>query len=451
MVKSLGILTLSLLLLLFPVSEARAELNAQTSSHFEAAFDVRLKLKLHDTLLRTQTKLELKLGHLENLKLSESEFQQRWSSEFKTITQDYLQEQMENYQLDTNQINAIKSKLAKLNWTEFSSFFLLKVKSLKAFVRHVGAGMFMAVVLTNILQAIFPIILSVLGMNPMIGIIMLNIPTTLPVIYAYQLVGNSLYRIKLTEAVGGKEAYLKLKELQKDVLKNLDIAHIHDHILPLDFSGDTIVIPKQSLLTQVAQFFGLKKDRLTLKTLKKFMTEQKIDDQLAWGLVNSPKLSQQDKIALLMTHFHESLELDKRAALRLSFSANFTELNLHTQNWNSTSEWVKQTLNSKSEHDIFFHLERMPDELSPQELSAIWEEILLPEFSKSEQLSYVQMRKAVVKFHAYKLEVETIDHRTMTTELRQKFLQYLGSAMQSKAKGCFNTHQQVIESLLKSL
>lgn len=448
--KYFSVLTLSLLLLFLPVAQVRAELNTQISSPFEAAFDIQMKLKLHDTLLRTQTKLELKLGHLESLKLPEKEFQQQWTNEFRTITQDYLQEQMETFQFNAKQINAVKSKLRSLNWAEFSSFFLTKVKALKSFVRLSGSGVFMALVLTNILQFVFPIILSVLGMNPLIGIIMLNIPVTLPVIYAYQLVDNSLYRMKLIKAIGGKEAYLQYQEIQKEVMKNLDIAHIQDHILPLDLAGDTVVIPRQTIVTKVSQFFGLKKELLSIKTLREFMIDQKINDQLAWGLLNAPQLSQQDKIAMLMMHFHESLEQEQRSALRLRFSANFSELNRQVENWSSVSEWVKKTLTSKSEQDLFYHLERMPEELRPQELSAIWEEILLPELSKKEQLNYTQMRKSVLQFHAYKLEVETIDHKTMTSELRQKFLQYFSSAMQSKAKGCFNTHQQVIETLLKS-
>lgn len=436
----------SFTLIWLPVQQAQAQLGPKT----EMAVDAHLKLRLHSTLLRTQTQLDLKLGHLQSLQLPEEQFLAEWTKEFKLITNNYVAEQMENHSFDSRQISAVKRQLSKLNWQEFSAYFLKQVAHLKSFTRLSGVGLFSAVVLTNILQWIMPFVLSAIGLNPIWGIIMLQVPTTLPVIYAYQLATGFLYKMKLIKALGSREAYEQYKKIQKLSLQELNLKHIQDHILGLDQNGSAVIIARPNPLTQVSQMLGFKKDQLTLKTLKSFMQEQKIEDNFAWGIANDTQLKAQDKVAMILTHFQDSLEANQRAQLRLRFSDSFTIITRNVENWGQISSWVDQTIKSKSPQDLFYHLERMPDELRPQELSAIWEEILLPELSKNEQISYTQMRRAVKKFHAYKLEVEKLDHRSMTPQLREKFFDYFQVSMKTKKQGCFNTHQQVIETLLKS-
>lgn len=445
--RELIIFLFSITLIWLPVQQSKAELTPR----IEMAMDAHLKLRLHSTMLRTQNQLDLKLGHLRSLNLPEEKFLDAWTEEFKLITNDYLQEQMSIHSFDSKQVLTLKQQMSKLNWREFSRYFIDQVTLLKSFTRISGVGLLLVIVLTNILQIVLPFVLSAVGYSPIWAIILLKIPTTLPIIYAYQLTDNMVYKLKLTRALGGKEAYEQYKDLLNASLKSLNIKHIQDHILPLDQQGIAVIIPRPSPITQVSQLFGLRKDQLTLNTLKKFMIEQNIEDQLAWSLANDKKLNSQDRVAMLMTYFHNNLDSADSSQLRLRFSKSFTTISKDVDNWKEVSSWISETLKAQSIHDLFFHLQRMPEELRPQELTAIWDEILLPELAKNELLSYTQMRRSVSRFHAYKLQVASLDHMKMTPELKEKFFDYFQQSINTDKYGCFNTHQQVIETLLKKL
>lgn len=412
------------------------------------ASDAHLKLRLYSSLKRTQKRIDLSLSQLRSQNLPENEFLDAWSKEFRRITQDYVQLQMQQNKWDTRQISAVKRKLSKLNWHAFGKMFLSQTKHLKTFLRHRGPGVFSALVLTNILQLVFPFVLGALGYNPMWAAILLKIPTTLPVIYAYQIVEDQFYKVRLVRELGGKEKYKKFMELNKRSLEGLNLKHIQDHILPLDARGDAVVINRPKPILSLLQMMGLKKEEMTLHTVKDFMIEHNIEDPLAWGFMNDDHLGSQDRLAMIVTHFHDQLSTDLKAKFRLRFSESFTTIRNAPVQWRSTSRWVDNILKSQSTQDIFERLEQLPDHLKPQELSEVWDQVLLPELARSEQLSYRQIRRLIKDFHSFKIKTYQLSDAEMSLELREEFLSYFRNALSPSSRNCFNTHQDVLQRLM---
>lgn len=431
-----------------PLGHAQNAPPVQEAPWLEMASDAHLKLRLYSTLKLTQKKLDSSLTELQSQSLPEDEFLDAWSKEFRRITQDYVQLQMEQSKWDTRQISAVKRKLSKLNWHAFGKMFLSQTKHLKTFLRHKGPSLFSVLVLTNILQLIFPFILGSLGYNPLWAAILLKIPTTLPVVYSYQLISHQFYKLRLTQELGSKKAYQEFVELNKASLNGLNMKHIQDHILPLDAQGDAVVIKRPRPVLHVLQMLGLKKETMTLYSARRFMIENEIDDPLAWGLVNDDQLTTQDRLAMLVTHFHDELPPKQMAKFRLRFAESFTTLRNAPVEWRSTYNWVEKVLRSQSTQDIFESLQEMPDHLRPQELSEVWDQVLLTELAKGEQLSYRQIRSLINGFHSFKVKTYKLSQAEMTTELKEEFLSYFKNALSPSTRNCFNTHEQVLQRLM---
>lgn len=431
-----------------PATYAQVKETPTNAPWIEMASDAHLKLRLYSSLKRTQKRIDLSVQQVRAKNLPENEFLDAWSKEFRQITQDYVHLQMQQNKWDTRQMSAVKRKLSKLNWRAFGEIFLSQTKHLKTFLRHRGPGVFGAVVLTNILQLVFPFVLAALGHNPMWAAVLLKIPTNLPVIFAYQVVENQFYKVRLMRELGGQKEYQKFVKLNKKSLDGLNLKNIQDHILPLDAKGDAVAISRPRPILSLLQMLGFKKEELTLHTVKDFMIKHNIDDPLAWGFMNDDQLATQDRLAMIVTHFHDQLSARLKSKFRLRFSESFTTIRNAPVQWRSTSSWVENVLKSKSTQDIFEQLERLPAHLKPQELSEIWDQVLLPELARSEQLSYKQIRRLIKDFHSFKIKTFKFTNEEMTLELREEFLRYFRNALAPSSRDCFNTHRDVLLRLM---
>lgn len=406
-------------------------------------------MRLMNTVIQTNKRLELALGTLERENLASDEFDRKWALEFEKITKDYIEEQMSAGPLSKLDKNILRNFFKKLRWSEISQIHLKMWKKLRPIARAKGVTLMASLVVANILNYVVPYTLILLG-QPYLGAVIFAAPVNPPTIFIYQVISRVKMEIELRRELGSFKEVREYRALNKQVREELALYKTTDFLVgrPLE-DGSQFRLAKSSLLDTVSRIFGLRKNDMTIKGIQGFLKDEDRLSTLYERLLKDADLSEPVKAAMLIQEI-STRDPELFSKFKLRFSRYLVSSQRAPLEMEVLEMWVAKTLKSKSAEDIYQNLLEAPEEIHPYHLLTTWEQILLPELASGEQLSYKQMRALTTRFTSFRLKKDLFLEELDATSVKTDFLRYFRSNLDVKRGSCFHTPAEVIGHLLKA-
>lgn len=410
--------------------------------------DVELKLRLLNTMIRTEAKLEFVLGQLEAQGLSPEKFDAAWEQSFAEITQDYVQTQSRLGGLSQHDQGILSKFLKNFHWRELSRLHLKIWRNLKNTTRSKGLGLAGALVLGNILNWVVPYTLTLLG-QPYLAAIVFAAPVNPPSILLHHAITSVLLERKMRVLLGSKAALNEYRALDRRVLEALSLEKKGDYFTLVELpEGKIFSARAQSFLGSIRQIFGLSSKQLNSAEIKRFLKKEQVDDLIVMGLLNDPLLSEEVKVSMVI----QELTKFEHGALFQSFKLHFADFlvqrPLRRVSTQSLESWARTFTSAKSQQDIYTAIMRSPIDVHPYHLLTTWEQIILPELVRRDIIEYAQMRRLVSSFLAFKVQKEMALEDLTSHQTINDLGQYFRVSMGNGRNQCFRTQQEVIKSLL---
>lgn len=407
-----------------------------------------MKLRLLNTMLKTEAKLELALGELEAQKLSPEKFDAAWEQSFAEITQEYVQTQSRLGGLSKQDQGLLSKLLTHFRWRELSRLHLKVWRNLKNTTRAKGPGLAGALVLANILNWVVPYTLTLLG-QPYLAAIIFAAPVNPPTIFLHHAVTSVLLERKMRALLGSKEAVREYRALDRKVLEVLLLEKKGDYFTPVELgSGDVFYARSQSLLGSIAQLFGLSSRQLNSKQIKRFLRKKQYDDDIIKGLLNDSLLSEEVKVSMVIQELTKNVHGELFQSFKLHFSEFLIKRPIRQVSIDSLESWVRSFRRAKSAQDIEAAIMRSPIDVHPYHLLTTWEQIILPELVRGDIIEYAQIRRLVARFLSFKVQKEISIAELTSQQTIRDLGQYFRGAMGNGSTQCFRSQQEVIKSLL---
>lgn len=439
-------LILIIQLLLGPLAWAQ---EVQSSQLQQYHWDLELKSNLFNSMVRTNERLNLKWNELESRSLAPADFDRQWAQNFQEITREYVETQLKIGGFDSRQMGPIRQALNRVNWDQASQLFSKTFRSMRNFARVHGTSLLAVLIVSNITQWIMIPVLTMIG-QPLLALIVMNFPTTIPTIYLHHVITNAQLERQMRLKFGSREAYREYKALDKRVLQTLKLNSMRDVLIPLEGGEDLVALRRTGLITSIAQHLGLAEDHLNLATMRRFLQNAQLTDPVLWGLLNDRNLGEKTKLIMMIHHLHNNSEPEIFAKFKLHFSKSFASVSSDLSGLASLERWTIALMASRSPQDIEQLLLRIPRDVPPPHFIAAWSEVILPELAKGDQLSYGQIRQLTKRFFGLKVQMEVDPQEWNHQRLAAEFSQYFNSSLNSGLRACYRSQSEVIRQLLSA-
>ncbi len=410
---------------------------------------VDLKLRLMNTIIQTNQRLELVLGSLEREGASHEEFERKWALEFEAIAKNYIEEQMRLGAVTTADKRVLRKFFEQLKWDELSQLHLKTWRKLRPIARAKGVTLMAALVVVNILNYVVPYTLTLLG-QPYLGAVIFAAPVNPPTVFVYQSIARIKTEIEMRKILGGAKGVRAFRELDRKVLAELSLVRATDYFTALPASEDMAIrVREGGLFDTVIRLFGLRSEDLSLNGLKRFLKDEKALSPIYEQILRDRDLSESVKTSLIIHNLSQE-DGTLFSKFKIRFSKNIVKRPRIPLEMTSLEAWVARVLKSKSAEDIFFQLQNTPSKVHPFHLLTTWEQVILPELAHGEQLSYREMRSLTTRFNAFRLKKELFLEEMSVQSVRADMQRYFRGALRRGAKACFHTPGEVIGQLLKA-
>lgn len=409
--------------------------------------DVDLKMRLMNTLVQTQKRLELSLTGLESQNLSPERFDQEWTKSFREITEEYINKQSEIAGLSTEDKKPVRGMMHSLRWSELSQLHLKLWRKSKVIARTSGVNLLGSLIIANILNYVIPYFLTLMG-QPVLAAIIFIAPVNPPTIFLHHAVSSMQFEMRMRKLIGGKQAVKDYRKLNEDILKELALVKKTDYFVPaLGEEPVYFIASNTNIKATIAKKFGLASEQLSIGEIRQFFVREGLTEPAYMGLLDDPILEERVKVIMIINHLSTDTRPDLFARFKLRFSKFMVAMPSSPQEVDSIYQWVRSITQSKSTQDIHTLISRAPRDIHPFHLLSVWEEIIIPELARGDQLNYRQMRKLASGFHMFKIKKE-LD----LTELRSgpviaELSAYFTESMDLSRRSCFRSQQEIIKSL----
>ncbi len=410
---------------------------------------VDLKLRLMNTVIQTNQRLEIALGGLERAGYEHEEFNRRWALEFRAITEKYIEEQMRIGELSSSDKNVFRKFFKHLKWSELSELHLKTWRKLRPVARAKGVTLMGALVIVNILNYVVPYTLTMLG-QPYLGAMIFAAPVNPPTVFVYQTIARIKLEIEMRKILGGSKGVRAYRALDREVRNALSLKSASDFISGAYISEDQAVrVRAGGIIDTVVRLFGLRKNDLSLAGLRRFLKEEDALSPIYQQLLSNRDLSEPERVSMMITELSKE-EGELFSKFKMRFSASLVNKPRAPLELIPLENWALKVLSSKSTEDIFYYIKNVPQSVHPYHLLTTWEQIILPGLAHGEQLSYKQMRALSKRFQGLRLKKELFLSELTFEGVREDLLEYFRSGVSLNRKSCYHTPGEVIEQLLKA-
>ncbi len=409
--------------------------------------DVDLKMRLMNTMVQTQKRLELSLANLESQNLSPEKFDQEWTKSFREITEEYVSKQTEIGGFSIEDKKPLQAMMEKLRWSELSQLHLKIWRNSLTIARTSGLSLLGSLVIANILNYVIPYFLTMFG-QPVLAAIIFIAPVNPPTIFLHHGVTSIQFEMRMRQLMGGKQAVKEYRQLNNNILKELALVKKTDFFVPITDDGPVyFVASANSIKATIAKKFGLVKEELTLNEIRKFLQQEKLTEPVYMGLLNDSVLDERVKVMMIINQLSTDPRSELFARFKLRFSRFMVAMPGSPREVEGIHHWVRSIIQAKSTQDIYTLISRAPRDIHPFHLLSAWEEIIVPELARGDQLNYRQMRKLASGFHTFKIKKELDLTELRSGPLIAELSAYFTDSLDLGRRSCFRSQQEIIKSL----
>ena len=232
------------------------------------------------------------------------------------------------------------------------------------------------------------------------------------------------------------------------LFRSLALSKATDYFVPIQASdSESFRVKGSSLKNYISRQFGLSTNDLTLAGIKKFLSDQEVKDPILSGLINDPKLSEKVKVSMLIHQLSISDRPELFSSFKLRFSDFIVKRPLPPMEIVALEKWAKAIIRSRSAQDIYALIESAPKDVHPYHLLTTWEQVIIGELARGNQLDYKQMRNIAKRFQFFRIKKEIQLEELESEKIISELGEYFKSAM-AGPKSCFRTQSEIIRSLL---
>lgn len=421
-------------------------LNSQADVHVE---DLQLRFKISSLMIQAKEEILETFKHENLIDVESAVFKDKWERKVRSLSENLVLEQLKMAKAKPSHISKARDILSLLEWKKISSFTLKQVKNLKVLGRLNGLGLVMFCVFTNVAQFIVPTILTSAG-YPVLALISVAATGNVPTIMYHK---GITYFGKLRRSYknfNGAKNYKRYTRIIKEVRKNLAGSDLNDLILPLEnmskFEG--VIIKSEGIVRKSLMRLGFLKNSISSMSLKTFLDDEEIMDPVLRSIMNNKSLSSELRVALALNYMDANLDGSTLLKYKTKFQSSFAKI--HSSGHEQLAlDWVKLVLKSRTSSDFDQAFKSLSLKLHPTEVFLLWEQIVLPHFSKdSKNISYVQFRNLVEGANALKADIFLNERTSMSPTNKEIFSKYFFNALKTRGRKCFKSHDQILHSLL---
>jgi len=412
--------------------------------------DLEVRYKISSLMIQAQEQILEIFKDQDPRIIHSAAFQDQWEKEIKALTESLIIDQLKIAKAAPSEISKTRKILKAMKWRKVSSFLIRQVSKLKVLTRVHGISLVMFCIVTNVAQLIVPTFLTNAG-YPILALVSVLATGNVPSVMYHSGV---TYFSKLKRAFKnfkGAENFKRYTRVLKEVKKNLSGAELADLIIPYQNlgGGDAVVIRKEGMVRKSLVKMGFLKDSITIKSLNNFLEKEEITDPVLRAIMKSDAIESDVKIGLALNYMDTNLESSILVKYKTKFHKSF--IPIHTSGREQLAfDWVKLVLESKGASDFDQAFKRIPSEMHPIEIHLLWEQIVLPHFSKnSSAINYTQFRNLIYSAESMKADIFINERTSMVASNRALFSKYFQKAMKTSSKNCFNGHDKILKTLLQ--
>ena len=412
--------------------------------------DIELRYKINTLMIHAQEQILETFKDHDEVSIRSVDFQNSWEKKVRSLTENLVLDQLKLAKANPNQITYTKKILSSMKWKTISHFMLNQVKKLRVLSRVNGLGLVMFCVFTNVAQVVIPSILTSVGL-PVLAVITVVATGNVPTILYFK---GATYFSKLKRAhknFKGEKNYKKYTKILKEVKSKLNGAELSDLVVRFGEMSDSqgIIVKKEGLVRKALIQLGFLEDSITMKSLEGFLKTENIVDPVLEGILRNQGMESDVRLALSLNYMDANLEAPLLMKYKTKFQKSF--IPIHTAGHEQIGyEWVQLVLKSRTMSDFDQAFMRISPEMHPMEVYLLWEQIVLPHFSKdSSTISYYQFRKLTYGAESLKADIFLNERSSMNASNRAIFSKYFTNSMKLNSKNCFKSHDQILSTLFQ--
>lgn len=353
-------------------------------------------------------------------------------------------------QIPNEKKSIFKKAILALQWDNVIPLMKKSRVGVEVFFKKKGAGVAVAFLIGHVCKFIVPVILTNIGLGYLAAMVAL-----FPFAITYALIPGYLNKIKIkkmiTEELGGKAQFEAYQKQEESVFKKMHMRDPSDFIIPIkedETSVQGLLLQKETWKNSFFQKLGFNKKALNFESMESFLSTNSISDPYIDWILSEEKMDKTVKTIMISSHLFAL----KDSAIEEKFQMQFSESILSLKgnpNWREVWSWTNEMMEVKSINEAMVKINEAPGTLNPKEVAVIWENFLLPEYTKNFSLSYSEGRTMYTSFGVLKAKLNTSTSDTLDEKVKNEIFIYFKKIVEGKKfGGCQNSPLQINKFLL---
>lgn len=346
--------------------------------------------------------------------------------------------------------NIFKLAFMSLRWDNVIPLMKKSRVGIEVFFKKKGPGVAAAFIIGDIVKIGLPMILSNIGLSflaPVVGLA--------PFSFLFMMIPSYIDKIQLkktlTEVLGGKIQFEAYQKQQESLLKNMHLHDPTDFIFPVreDETGvQALILQKETWKNIVYQKLDFNKKALNFQSIQNFLTTNSISDSYIDWVISEEKMDKAVKTIMISSHIFALKDSSIEDKFKLQFSESMVALKGNA-NWKEAWAWTNEMMKVKSVDEVMVKINEAPASLNPKEVSIIWENFLLPEYTKTFDLSYSEGRLMNTSFPVLKAKLNMSASDSLNERVKNDMFMYFKKIVEGKKfGGCQNSSKKINTFLL---
>lgn len=419
------------------------------SIHQEMEKDLKTKLEFLRLVMRSADRIDLKIESEKispNAGVDDRKLVMLLREELEAMVSFYAQELL----IPEPQVMRLKNTYKWMNLDKVIEVYHRSKIGLEIFFKRKGIGIGLAVLAGVFSELTIPVILTQLGLVQYIPISMLT-----PYALIYSFIPSMIHQWKINQAIrnnlADKRDFDVYKEQVKYFKRELIQANYFDLLIPItSINEDNVVgIKSKNFLAKLYELMGMDSQSLNVKNLKKFILEQKMNNEFIVSILNHKNLEKSVQLALVINYIFENGSSDQIILFKSHFKINMINLKIKKY-YNELIKWTIDAGKVSDPEKLYDLIKLLPQETSVDEFLVLYEEIIIPNQLNYFEINFGDARKYMSDFELLKGKLLVLSKNTPVENFHQDVFDFVGKAFGVKRNECYNTPGQVLHYLKSS-
>lgn len=386
-------------LLLNPICPVKGQTHSSSQVSNPELIQKKMQSSIEFTslLLKTGEKIQRELGP----KTIESMDEEKLEKIIKPHIEKYLLFIKESEGISEDNYKALKTFFSRLKRRPLVEVIKNSQRGLELFFKRNGIGVAVAITLGQVVNYVLIYASYLMGLPQIIPIVQF-----IPFSWFFSVVPSVSHAIKvrkdLIKILGGEDqfkAYQAQMKLSLNKIKDSQnlVFPLFDQSVSDSPYIKSLVINRQNWKNSLLSLLGIKKDLLTLRSLKQFIKKNGIHDSYIERILKDKSLSKEIKSVLASYQLLNSNQKEVSQLFQSTYSSHFQEIKMVPQ-WEKLEAWTQKLLAIEDIEKLRRLLFEVPIEAPPEAVLEIINQLLIPSLAGQSSINYKSYRSLKHEF-----------------------------------------------------